>query len=44
MQMFTGKRAGEPKVTNNAEDNHLIIESKRDGMKTAPEVTAKFNS
>lgn len=44
MHIFTEERAGEPKMTNNAEDNPLIIESKRNGRKTALEVTAEFNS
>lgn len=38
------KRSGRPKITTSADDRQLIISSKRDRKKTAPELTAEFNS
>lgn len=47
--LFTGanidrKRTEATKVTTAAEDGHSIIESKRNKMKTTPELTAELNS
>ena len=38
------KRSGRPRVTSISEDKHLIISSKRNRRKTAPELTTEMNS
>ena len=38
------KGVGALKVTTTIKDKYLIIECKRHGRKTAPELTAEFNS
>ena len=37
-------RSGRPRITTIAEDNSLVLMSKRDRRKTAPEIRAQFNS
>ena len=36
-------RSGRPRVTSNAEDKSLVLMSKRDRRRTAPELSADFN-